>query len=244
MRKRQRAKLEKSAELERENRRLKLENERLQQRLERERGRFQRKIDELTEQNDLLKKELEAARRAGKRQAAPFSKGEPKREPRRPGRKRGDGGRRGHRKPPAHVDEVADAPLPTCCPECRGRVDEIGVEHQWQTELPPVKPHVTQFDVHVGRCADCGRRVQGRHPQQTSDALGAAASQLGPRAKAFASELHASYGMTFGKVQALFQDMFDVSTTRGGLYVATAKVARVIEPTYESFRIGFARLRS
>jgi len=237
MSKRQRAKLEKSGDIERENRRLKREVERLQGRLEREREQLQRKIDELTEQNTLLKKELEAARRAGKRQAAPFSKGDPKRKPRRPGRRRGDGGRRGHRKPPAHIDEVVDAPLPTCCPDCRGRVEETGIEHQWQTELPPVKPHVTQYDVHVGRCADCGRRVQGRHPQQTSDALGAAASQLGPRAKAFASELHASYGMTFGKVQALFRDMFDVSVTRAGIYVATTRIARDIEPTYETLQV-------
>ena len=34
------------------------------------------------------------------------------------------------------------------------------------------------------RCAACGRRVQGRHPLQTSDALGAAAAQLAARAVA------------------------------------------------------------
>jgi transposase len=243
VRKRQREKLEKDAGLGRENRRLTREKKRLeqhlereQQRHERERERLQRKIDELREHNDRLKKELEAARRAGKRQAAPFSKGDPNKQPRRPGRKRGDQGRRGHRKPPPRVDEVLDAALPSICPHCQGPVEETGVEHQWHTELPPVTPHVTQFDVHVGHCTGCGRRVQGRHPQQTSDALGAAASQLGPRAKAFASALHAQYGMSFGKVQALFQDTFDVSITRGGLYLATAKVASVLTPTHQAFQ--------
>ena len=37
-----------------------------------------------------LEKLLEESRRAGKRQAAPFRKGEPSDEPKRPGRKSGD----------------------------------------------------------------------------------------------------------------------------------------------------------
>ncbi|MBI4587436.1 MAG: hypothetical protein HY725_01240, partial [Candidatus Rokubacteria bacterium] len=53
-----------------------------------------------------------------------------------------------------------------------------------------MRPHVTRFDVALGRCRHCRRRVQGRHPRQTSDALGAAASQLGPRALALAADLN------------------------------------------------------
>jgi len=212
--------------------------ERKVKRLERDNDRLRSKIDGLLERNERLKKELEAARRAGKRQAAPFSKGEPKTKPRRPGRKRGNKhGRHGHREPPAHVDEIVDAPLPVSCPHCQGAVDELDVQSQYQTELPPVKPHVTRFDVHIGQCAACGKRVQGRHPQQTSDALGAAASQLGPRAQAVASELHVRYGLSFGKVQDLFSHTFDVSVSCGGLCLATARVARVVEPTYQAFHV-------
>jgi hypothetical protein len=47
-----------------------------------------------------------------------------------------------------------------------------------------------EFYIHVGRCKQCGQRVQGRHPGQTSDAVGSAASQLGPRAIALATELN------------------------------------------------------
>jgi hypothetical protein len=53
---------------------------------------------------------LEEARRAGKRQAAPFSRGEPKSHPGRPGRRSGDEhGRHGHREPSGEVDEELDA---------------------------------------------------------------------------------------------------------------------------------------
>ena len=242
MRKRIKQKIgRKATELERANRRLEAENKRVKRerdRLKRDIERLHRRNDGLHEHNEQLKKELEVARRAGKRQAAPFSKGGPKNKPRRPGRKPGKShGRHGHRKPPPHVDEVLDAPLPTSCPDCQGAVDEIDVQAQYQTELPPVRPRVTRFDIHVGKCTACGKRVQGRHPQQTSDALGAAASQLGPRAQAFASELHARYGLSFGKVQDLLSHSFDVSVTRGGLYLAAARVARVVEPTYEAFHI-------
>jgi hypothetical protein len=49
-----------------------------------------------------LEAALEEARRAGKRQASPFSKGAPKENPGRPGRKPGEGhGRHGHRMAPA-----------------------------------------------------------------------------------------------------------------------------------------------
>src|SRR5262249_15616911 len=36
--------------------------------------------------------------------------------------------------------------------------------------------------VRVGRCRQCRRRVQGRHPLQTTDSLGAASTHLGPQA--------------------------------------------------------------
>ena len=49
----------------------------------------ERQIEQLRQEVARLTAELETARRSGKRQAAPFSKGPPKPHPRRPGRKRG-----------------------------------------------------------------------------------------------------------------------------------------------------------
>jgi hypothetical protein len=42
--------------------------------------------------------------------------------------------------------------------------------------------------------------VQGRHPLQTSEALGAAAAQLGPDAQAAVVELNKQSGLSHGKV--------------------------------------------
>jgi len=203
-------------------------------RLQREVERLERENAQLEEKIATLETALEKTRRAGKRQAAPFSKGEPKKDPRRPGRRAGeDHGRHGHRPRPERVDEILEAPLPSSCPHCGGKdVEETGVAEQYQTELPPVRPRVTQFNVHIGRCGNCGRRVQGRHPRQTSDALGAAASQLGPRAVILAAELHKEMGVPLGKVRGLFGHSFGLPVTPGGLYHGIARLARVAEPTY------------
>lgn len=143
-----------------------------------------------------LEELLEQSVRAGKRQAAPFSKGPPKKRPKRSGRKPGKGyGAKAVRDVPEHVDETVDVSLPAGCPCCHGGLVLERIALQYQTDIPPVDPHVTLFKVQVGRCTGCGRRVQGRHPRQTSDALGAAANQIGSNALAMAAELNKAHGM-------------------------------------------------
>jgi len=173
-----------------------------------------------------LERALEEARRGGKRQAAPFSKGQANREPKRPGRKRGDThGRHGHRSAPTVApDRVLDALLPAGCPHCGGTVTAERVETQWQVDIPPVTATVTKFNVAVGHCDDCGRRVQGRHHEQTSDALGAAASSVGPTAKAWAMWLHYSLGLSFGKTRQVLARL-GINVTAGALSAASSAAA-------------------
>jgi transposase len=61
-----------------------------------------------------------------------------------------------------------------------------GQATQHHEDLPIVRPIVRQFRIAIGHCTRCHRRVQGRHPLQTSDALGAASTQLGPLAVTWA----------------------------------------------------------
>lgn len=78
----------------------------------------------------------------------------------------------------------------------------------------------------MGRCRDCRRRVQGSHPFQTSDALGAAASQLGLHALSVASFPRGEMGAFFGKVENFFRRVLGVSVCRGGLALALQRIAR------------------
>ena len=142
-------------------------------------------VERLRAENQQLRAQLEEARRASKRQAAPFRKGPPKPDPKTPGRKSGEAhGTHGHRPPPApdRIDQILEAPLPDACPACGGTLVETGIATQFQTDIPR-QPVVRRFNVHVGCRDGCGCRLRGRHPLQTSDALGAAGSQIGPDAQ-------------------------------------------------------------
>lgn len=196
-------------------------------------ARLERKIEQLERENERLRRALEEALRAARRQAAPFSKRAPKANPNKPGRNEGSGyGRTAHRAIPPQIDETVEAPLPRRCPRCRGTVQETAVVDQYQTEIPEPRVHCLRFRVHLGRCRRCGRPVQGRHPRQTSDELGAAGSQLGPRALALAAELNKGLGLPYGKVASVLREAFACEVTRGGLCRAIARAGRKSEPTY------------
>ncbi len=105
---------------------------------------------------------------------------------------------------------------------------------QYQEDLPVQRPVVHEFRVAIGQCRHCHRRVQGRHPQQTSDALGAAAVQLGPQAVALAVILNKQCGLSFGRIATLLHERFGLTVTRGGLVHAVHRAARQAQPTYEA----------
>jgi transposase len=155
-------------------------------------------VADLERQVRKTRKVAEEAERAGKRQASPFSKGEPTKEPKKPGRKEGKGFW-ANRARPEVVDETLRATLPSGCSCCGGGLVREKLVEQFQTELPKIRPIVRRFEIEVGRCTGCGRRVQARHAGQTSDAIGAAASQIGPNAIAQAAMLNKSYGLSWGK---------------------------------------------
>lgn len=178
------------------------------------------------ERIDKLETALEESRRRSKRQAAPFSKGDPEPEPKTPGRKRGDAhGRHGHRRvPTGPPDRELAAPLPGCCPDCGGLVVHERDDHQWQVDVPEVRPTVTRFTVGVGRCSGCKRRLQGQHPEQTSQALGAAASGLGPHLKAWAMWLHYGMGLSFARTAKVLSYL-GVKVTAGAICRSSAHAA-------------------
>jgi transposase len=198
-------------------------------------ARLEREMEVLKKENERLRQLLEEALRAAKRQAAPFSRQKPKAHPQKPGRKAGRHyGRRSRRPLPDQVDEIVEVPLPDRCPRCGGGLEECETVSQFQTEIPEPRVERIEFRIHVGRCGHCRRRVQRRHPRQTSDALGSAASQLGPRALALATQLNKGLGLPYGKTATVLQQAFGLQVSRGGLCQAMARVASKAEPTYNA----------
>jgi transposase len=194
----------------------------------------ERRIAELEARVKQLEQSLEQLGRSAKRQAAPFSRGLPKTNPKRPGRKSGeDYGTKAFRSAPPVIDEEYDAPLPERCPKCGGQVIESHVDQQYQVEIPR-RPIYRQFNVAVGRCACCDGRVQGRHPLQTSDALGCCASPVGPEAQSAVVMLNKELGLSQGKISRFFQMFFGIKLSRGGSCQIMLRAADRCEGNYQA----------
>src|SRR6195952_3363987 len=105
-----------------------------------------RQIEELRAELERLKAELEQSKRAGKRQAAPFSKGSPEPDPKRPGRKAGHPPSHRPAPPPEQVDRTIEVPMPPECTGCHATWGEAVVvfHNPYQIDLPEPTPVVTR----------------------------------------------------------------------------------------------------
>src|SRR6266705_5025041 len=222
----------------RENERLRKENEELQRRekqWEQREKQWEQEQERLREENERLKKQMEEAQRANKRQAAPFSRGQAKANPKPPGRKSGSAyGKRHSKAIPEQVDEVSVVQPPGQC-ECGGMLEVESIQPQYQQEIVR-KTIWRRFDIAIGRCTVCHKRVQGRDPRQTSDALGAAAVQLGPDALALGLKMNYGLGMPHADVAAVLQDGFQLRVNRSTICRAVDRVARRGEATWHALR--------
>lgn len=182
-----------------------------------------------------LKREMDRLQRAGKRQAAPFSKGPPKSNPKKPGRKPGMQYGSVHGPAvPKRSDRTIQVQCPLFCPSCQGQVHLEGKTSQYQIDLPKIQPQTTEFVVHYGRCLQCGRRAQARHPQQVSDALSIGKVHFGPGVIALTAHLNKVCGLSYGKIAALLESWMGLRVSRSSLCRALSRLRVKATPTYQA----------
>lgn len=193
-------------------------------------------MDRLGQRLAELEQQVEQLQRAGKRQATPFSRQQTKADPKAPGRKAGQGHFSYRTTPAAEtVTQTQEAPL-TGCPHCGSPLSDLldlKTHEHFEVDIPPVQPRLTRYVTHSGYCRHCRQRVRSRHPQQLSQATGAAGVVLGPRAKAMAADLKHRLGLSYGKVQELFEVSFGLPCSRGGLWQADVRLAEQARPVYD-----------
>jgi len=189
-------------------------------------------IQKLQKQVELLQAEVEELKRAGKRQATPFARRHWVEQAKRPGRKVGKG-KFSRRELPSlkQIHETKVAKLHGC-PECGGRLGEIRKHEQFVTDIPAVEVKTTRFLTYSGWCRCCQKRVRSRHPEQISDATGAAGVMVGPRAKALAADLKHRLGVSYGKVSEVLNDTFGLQVSRSGWCQADQRLACTAQPVY------------
>ena len=193
----------------------------------------QKQIERLQQTCQQLQEEVEELKRVGKRQATPFARRHWVERPRRAGRKRGQG-KFAHRElPKVHPIEETKVAKLHGCPECGGKLREIHKHEQYVTDIPVVEVKTTRFLTYSGYCRACQKRVRSHHPEQTSQATGAAGVMVGPRAKALATDLKHRLGVSYGKVSEVLQDAFGLQVSRSGWCQADHKLASTARPVYE-----------
>jgi len=140
----------------------------------------------LERENQDLRQQLEASERENHRSANPFSKGNRKENPQKPGRKPGQGKLRHKLGPePREQDDIQEfqSSLDSeACPKCRAKLKRQASETATTIDLPQLIGRVIKyFSIEVAECTGCGHKLRGTHPELAKDQFGATAHRIGPR---------------------------------------------------------------
>ncbi|MEJ7637777.1 MAG: transposase, partial [Singulisphaera sp.] len=204
------------------------------------------RVEELLAENAALRAQLDRLARDAKRQAAPFSKGQRKAQPKRPGREPGRG-RFTFRTLPT-PDQWTEPPIEVRLPDpacscCGEPSQEHRVELAAITDLPPQpRPVVQPYRVWVDRCPGCQTTVRAPHPDLAPDQFGATAHRMGPRVMAAAHATHYGLGVPVRKVPAVLRLYAGVQLTQSAITQdASRRVSGTIGSMYRTLREGIPK---
>lgn len=178
-----------------------------------------------------LRQADEQEQRDGRRQAHPFRRDQATDQPKKPGRRKGHPADLRPTPPPDQIDRVIDVPL-SDCPCCHVPLKNRGQVVQIQTDLPPIVPIVTQFNLETGYCPRCGQYHQARHPEQTSDAIGAAGNTLGPVVLTMAAEMKHRLGVSYRKICDFLLTYCQLKVCPAAFIRAEQRLADLAKPTF------------
>jgi transposase len=116
---------------------------------------------------------------------------------------------------------------------CQAPLYDQGQVVQYQTDLPPIVPIITQFNIETGYCSCCRQYWQGRHPDQTSDAIGVAGNTLGPVVLTMAAEMKHRLGVSYRKICDFLQTYCQLKICPAAFIRAEQRLADLAKPTYE-----------
>ena len=162
----------------------------------------------------------------------PYRKRTGKRKP--SGKKQGaQKGHQGHTRatvPSEKVSEFREV-HPSSCPHCGGNEfvhEPICTEIRQVTELPEIRPHVTQFNIHTDRCACCSQAVKADIPRE-------AESAFGPRLKGFITLLSGEVGVTKRKIVSLV-GYLNIKISLGSVCNIHHLAGKILESAYETIK--------
>jgi transposase len=157
-----------------------------------------------------------------------------KRRPPRPPSGRRTGGQPGHARqqrpllPPDHTEVLK----PTQCRRCGHALkgaDPQPLRHQ-VLELPPIKPEVTEYQLHRLRCPRCGLSTCAALPK------GVPTGGQGPRLQAVLALMTGAYRMSKRMVQTFCADVLGVPICAGQVCASEAETAAATDAVVKELR--------
>jgi transposase len=152
--------------------------------------------------------------------------GQKKKSGRKKGGQKGHRGRHRELLPEAQVDTVVDL-FPKDCEGCSRRLPEVSdvcASRSQVTEVPPIRPHTTEFRQHAVTCVCCG------HTTRATGVGIIPVSPFGPRLMGMVGLLTGVYHLSRRRAGQALNDILGVRISLGAVSSIEARVADAIEP--------------
>jgi transposase len=161
-----------------------------------------------------------------------------KRRPPKPASGRKAGGQLGHAphqralRPIERVDTIITC-KPDQCRRCGGQLTGSDPEpiRQQVVELPPVQPHLTEYQLHRLRCAHCGITTCGELPS------GVLATCYGPRLASIVALCTGGYRMSKRMVVSFCREVLGIELSVGEICQIEQTVTKAVAPAVEEAAI-------
>ncbi len=142
----------------------------------------------------------------------------------------GHGGARRELLPEEQVEEVVDL-YPAECENCWAALPKVPdpcASRYQQTEMPPVKPHTTEWRRHQVTCPHCGYKTRAAHDPKVIPA-----SPFGPRLMAIMAMITGIYHVSRRSAVGLLSDLLGVRVSLGALSAVEARVGEAVQPVVD-----------
>ncbi len=126
-------------------------------------------------------------------------------------------------------DEIIHCYAPDFC-DCGGKIIVARQpEVQQKIEIPPIKPHYTNYILHKGKCRCCNKRYSGILPKGVNQDM------LGNNAKTIITSLTGFFKNSKSEAQKILKDIFNLEICIGTVSNTEKRVSEKCKPTYEKY---------
>jgi len=149
----------------------------------------------------------------------------------------GQPGHLGHTRPllpEDQVDEIVPC-YPTHCPSCQSTLptdlpDAAAIVRSQTWEIPPIVPHVTEYQQHTVHCPACQARVLAQRPPS------APPGGYGARATALASLFHGRLRLSERETATTLTDVCGLPISLGSVVRCCERVSDALAPIYAALQ--------